>query len=161
MQVSTDACVASMENGEISAALLSDTFAYNMVKDGKLKCIRSLLDEDFADEPCCIIAMNGTFVKENPTISKKVLQCVQKAHQWMRENPEEATQVLIDEGMNSEDLEMNTMLNNSLQFGLDQDFTAVSLEHVVEKYIRLGLITATDRSKRLWTKYGALFCKIR
>ena len=51
----------------------------------------------------------------------------------MRENPEEATQVLIDEGMNSEDLEMNTMLNNSLQFGLDQDFTAVSLEHVVAK----------------------------
>ncbi len=152
MQVSTDACVASMENGEISAALLSDTFAYNMVKDGKLKCIRSLLDEDFADEPCCIIAMNGTFVKENPTISKKVLQCVQKAHQWMRENPEEATQVLIDEGMNSEDLEMNTMLNNSLQFGLDQDFTAVSLEHVVEKYIRLGLITATDSVEEVMDK---------
>ena len=152
MQVSTDACVASMENGEISAALLSDTFAYNMVKDGKLKCIRSLLDEDFADEPCCIIAMNGTFVKENPTISKKVLQCVQKAHQWMRENPEEATQVLIDEGMNSEDIEMNTMLNNSLQFGLDQDFTAVSLEHVVEKYIRLGLITATDSVEEVMDK---------
>ncbi len=28
MQVSTDACVASMENGEISAALLSDTFTH-------------------------------------------------------------------------------------------------------------------------------------
>lgn len=144
MQVSTDACVASMENGEISAALLSDTFAYNMVKEGKLKCIRSLLDEDFADEPCCVIAMNATFVKENPTISKKVVQAVQKAHQWMRENPEEATQALIDEGWNSGDLEMNTMLNNSLQFGLDEGFTETSLETVVEKYIRLGLITATD-----------------
>ena len=144
MQVSTDACVASMENGEISAALLSDTFAYNMVKEGKLKCIRSLLDEDFADEPCCVIAMNATFVKENPTISKKVVQAVQKAHQWMRENPEEATQALIDEGWNSGDLEMNTMLNNSLQFGLDEGFTETSLETVVEKYIRLGLITSTD-----------------
>lgn len=155
MQVSTDACVASMENGEISAALLSDTFAYNMVKEGKLKCIRSLLDEDFADEPCCVIAMNATFVKENPTISKKVVQCVQKAHQWMRENPEEASQVLIDEGMNSGDLEMNTMLNNSLQFGLDEDFTSTSLRTVVEKYIRLGLITATDDvdavMEKVWT----------
>ena len=136
MQVSTDACVASMENGEISAALLSDTFAYSLVQEGKLKCIRSLLDEDFADEPCCVIAMNATFVKENPTIAKKVVQCVQKAHQWMRENPEEASQVLIDEGMNSGDLEMNTMLNNSLQFGLDEDFTSTSLRTVVEKYIR-------------------------
>ena len=155
MQVSTDACVASMENGEISAALLSDTFAYSLVQEGKLKCIRSLLDEDFADEPCCVIAMNATFVKENPTIAKKVVQCVQKAHQWMRENPEEASQVLIDEGMNSGDLEMNTMLNNSLQFGLDEDFTSTSLRTVVEKYIRLGLITATDDvdavMEKVWT----------
>ena len=143
------------KNGEISAALLSDTFAYSLVQEGKLKCIRSLLDEDFADEPCCVIAMNATFVKENPTIAKKVVQCVQKAHQWMRENPEEASQVLIDEGMNSGDLEMNTMLNNSLQFGLDEDFTSTSLRTVVEKYIRLGLITATDDvdavMEKVWT----------
>ena len=62
----------------------------------------------------------------------------------MREDPEKSTQMMIDEGMNSEDFEMNVMLNNSLQFGLDQDFTSTSLRHVVEKYIRLGLITATD-----------------
>ena len=64
-------------------------------------------------------------------------------------------QVLIDEGMNSGDLEMNTMLNNSLQFGLDEDFTSTSLRTVVEKYIRLGLITATDDvdavMEKVWT----------
>lgn len=152
LQVSTDACIAAMENGEISAALLSDTFAYNLVKEGKLKCIRSLLDEDFADEPCCVIAMNASFVKENPVISKKVLQCVQKAHQWMREEPEKSTQLMIDEGMNSDDFEMNVMLNNSLQFGLDQNFTTTSLKHVVEKYIRLGLITATDNVDEVMSK---------
>ena len=154
-QVSSDACVAAMERGEISAALLSDTFAYAMMKDGKLKCISSLLDEDFADENCCVVAMNRTFVQENPVHAKKIVQAVQKAHSWMRENPEEASQVLIDEGMNSGDLEMNTMLNNSLQFGLDEDFTSTSLRTVVEKYIRLGLITATDDvdavMEKVWT----------
>ena len=70
--VSADACLTAMTNGEISAALLSDTFAYGLVKDGTLKCVRSLLDEDFADENCCMIAMNRTFVKENPVISKKL-----------------------------------------------------------------------------------------
>ena len=57
--------------------------------------------------------------------------------------------------MNSGDLEMNTMLNNSLQFGLDEDFTSTSLRTVVEKYIRLGLITATDDvdavMEKVWT----------
>lgn len=42
--VETSACVTAMENGEISAALLSDTFACKLVQDGKLRCVRSLLD---------------------------------------------------------------------------------------------------------------------
>ena len=143
-QVSSDACVAAMENGEISAALLSDTFAYAMVKEGKLKCIRSLLDEDFSDENCCVLAMNRTFVQENPVHAKKIVQAVQKAHSWMRENNAEATQLLLDRGWNGGDFDMNVMINNSLQFGLADDFTTVSLKDVVERYVRLGLITSMD-----------------
>ena len=143
-QVSSDACVAAMENGEISAALLSDTFAYAMVKEGKLKCIRSLLDSDFQDENCCVLAMNRTFVQENPVHAKKIVQAVQKAHAWMRENNAEATQLLLDRGWNGGDFEMNVMINNSLQFGLADDFTTVSLKDVVERYVRLGLITSMD-----------------
>lgn len=142
--VSADACITAMTNGEISAALLSDTFAYAMVKDGTLKCVRSLLDEDFADENCCMIAMNRTFVKENPVIAKKVTQAVQKAHAYMRDNPEEATKMLIDQGWNGGNYDMNVMLNNSLQFGLAQDFTEVSLKDVVGRYVKLGLIQNMD-----------------
>lgn len=144
MQVSSDACVAAMERGEISAALLSDTFAYAMMKEGKLKCIRSLLDEDFADENCCVIAMNRTFVQENPVHAKKIVQAVQKAHSWMRENPEEATKLLLDRGWNGGDYDMNVMTNNSLQFGVEQDFTGAALKDVASRYVRLGLITSMD-----------------
>ena len=144
LQVSSDACVAAMERGEISAALLSDTFAYAMVKDGKLRAVRSLLDSDFQDENCCVIAMNRTFTQENPVHAKKIVQAVQKAHAWMRENPEEATTLLLDRGWNGGDYDMNVMLNNSLQFGLESDFTAKTLEEVVGRYVRLGLITNMD-----------------
>ena len=144
IQVSSDACVAAMERGEISACLLSDTFAYAMVKEGKLRAVRSLLDSDFQDENCCVIAMNRTFVQENPVHAKKIVQAVQKAHAWMRENPEEATQLLLDRGWNGGDYDMNVMINNSLQFGLAQDFTAKTLEEVVGRYVRLGLIVNMD-----------------
>ena len=143
-QVSSDACIAAMERGEISAALLSDTFAYAMMKDGQLKCVRSLQDEDFAKDSCCVIAMNRTFVQENPVIAKKITQAVQKAHSWMHENPEDATQLLLDRGWNGGDYDMNVMINNALQFGLSDEFTGDSLKRVIEKYVRLGLITATD-----------------
>ena len=144
IQVSSDACVAAMERGEISACLLSDTFAYAMVKEGKLRAVRSLLDSDFADENCCVIAMNRTFVQENPVHAKKIVQAVQKAHAWMRENPEEATQLLLDRGWNGGDFDMNVMINTSLQFGLAQDFTANTLKDVVGRYVRLGLIVNMD-----------------
>ena len=143
-QVSADACVAAMQNGEIAAALLSDTFAYAMVKDGTLKCIRSQLDSDFASRTCCVMAMNGTFVKENPTIAKKVAQAVQKAHSWMRDNSAEATQVLMDMGWNGGNYEMNIMINGSLQFGLSDEFTGATLKDFIERYVRLGLITSMD-----------------
>ena len=155
VQVSADACVTAMENGEIASALLSDTFAYSMVKDGKLKCIRSQLDSDFANRTCCVMAMNGTFVKENPTIAKKVAQAVQKAHSWMRDNADEATKVLMDMGWNGGNYEMNIMINNSLQFGLSDEFTGDTLKDFIERYIRLGLITSMDNAdevlKLAWT----------
>ena len=155
VQVSADACVTAMENGEIASALLSDTFAYSMVKDGKLKCIRSQLDSDFANRTCCVMAMNGTFVKENPTIAKKVAQAVQKAHSWMRDNYEEATKVLMDMGWNGGNYEMNIMINNSLQFGLSDEFTGETLKDFIGRYIRLGLITSMDNAdevlKLAWT----------
>ena len=146
VQVSADACVTAMENGEIASALLSDTFAYSMVKDGKLKCIRSQLDSDFANRTCCVMAMNGTFVKENPTIAKKVAQAVQKAHSWMRDNSDEATKVLMEMGWNGGNYEMNIMINNSLQFGLSDEFTGETLKDFIGRYIRLGLITSMDNA---------------
>ena len=155
VQVSADACVTAMENGEIASALLSDTFAYSMVKDGKLKCIRSQLDSDFANRTCCVMAMNGTFVKENPTIAKKVAQAVHKAHSWMRDNPEEATKVLMEMGWNGGNYEMNIMINNSLQFGLSDEFTGETLKDFIGRYIRLGLITSMDNADEIldlaWT----------
>lgn len=152
IQVETSACIPSMQNGEIAAALLSDTYAYHMVEDGTLRKIRSLLDEDWEGAPCCIIAMNATFVKENPITAKKVTECVKKAHIWMRENPEEATKMLIEEGLNSEDFEMNVAVNKSMKFGPTDEVAEAGLRKIAEAYIRLGIITSTDDIEEVMEK---------
>ena len=137
-------------SAEISAALLSDTFAYAMMKEGKLKCIRSLQDEDFAGDACCVVAMIRTFVQENPTIAKKITQAIQKAHSWMRENPDEATKLLLDRGWYGGDFDMNVKINNALQLGLSDECTGASLKKIIEKYVRLGLITSTDDVEEIY-----------
>ncbi len=140
IQVSSDACVTAMENGEISAALFSDSFVYALVKEGKLRCVRSLLDSDFATKNCCVIAMNRTFVQENPVHAKKIVQAVQKAHSWMRDCTPEATTLLLERGWNGGDYDMNIMLNGSMQFGTTDAFTENSLKGIVDSYLKLGLI---------------------
>ena len=153
--VESSACVTAMENGEISAALLSDSYAYGMVKDGKLRCVRSLLDSDFAGYNCCVIAMNATYVKENPVHAKKAVQAVQKAHCWLRENGADATDWMLEKGYNQGDRDMNIMLNNSLQFGVSQEMTEKTLRDYIANYIRMGLIESYDNVDELmeflWT----------
>lgn len=150
--VETSACVPAMKNGEIAAALLSDTYAYHMVEDGTLRKVRSMLDEDI-NQICCAITMNGTFVKENPITAKKMVQAVKKALTWMNANPEECTDLLIKMGLNSDDREMNIEINKSLQFGPDDAYTESQLREIAEDYLRIGLCTTTDDADTIMSKY--------
>ena len=152
VQVETSACVISMQNGEIAAALLTDTYAYNMVKDGLLRSVRSLLDEDWNTTPCCVIAMNATFVKENPITATKVTDAVQKAHLWMDANPEEATQMLLDLSLNNGDFDMNVEINTGLDFGLTNEAAQAGLERIAEAYIKLGIITSMSTTEEVMAK---------
>ena len=155
VQVDNGACVQAMENGEIAAALLGDGFAYNMVKEGKLVRVRSLLDDDFKNKTCCVIAMNTTFVKENPITARKVLDAINKAHDYMREYPTESVNMLIDDGIMTGGFEKNYAVHTSLNFGITENDNEKSLRDYAADYIRIGLLTkynnVDDVMKKVWT----------
>ncbi len=157
VQVEASACVPAMEKGEIAAALLSDTFIYQMVKDDTLRVIRSMLDEDL-NQICCAITMNGTFVKENPITAAKMASCVKRAHEWMAANPEEATRKLMELELNKGDFEMNVAVNDSLQFGSSDEWTGSQLRLICEDYKRIGLMTTPDSvdeiMEKIWIPLG-------
>ena len=147
IQVETDACIASMESGEIAAVCTGDTWGYDMVKEGKLRVIRSLIDPDFVVEPCCVVAMNNDFIEENPVMATVMTECIKDASVWMRENPEEAVQMLLDVNQLSGSFEKNLELWNTLQFGLSDEVTGEALSRIIDDYIRLGLIPEGTTNK--------------
>lgn len=155
VQVDNGACVQAMENGEIAAALLGDGYAYNFVKEGKLVRVRSLLDDDFKNKTCCVIAMNTTFIKENPITARKVLDAINKAHDYMREKPEESVNMLLDDGIMTGGFEKNFAVHSSLNFGITENDNEKSLRDYASDYIRLGLLTkynnTEDVMKKVWT----------
>ena len=152
IQVETEACVASMESGEIAAVCTGDTWGYDMVKEGKLRVIRALIDDDFVTEPCCVVAMNNDFIKENPVMAAVMTECIKKASTWMRENPEEAVQMLLDANQLSGAYDKNLELWNTLQFGLTDDVTEAALNRIIDDYKRLGLMTTTEDTAAIMEK---------
>lgn len=144
VQVETSACVNAMQNGEIAAALFTDNWAYDMVQDGTLRMVRSLLDDDWASRPCCVVAMNATFVKENPITARKVAECIDRAHEYMRENPEESIDLMLENELYTGDRDMLIEYHNSLNYGIDNATAEEGLRYIADAYIRLGIITATD-----------------
>ena len=158
--VAQDACVAAMQNGEIEAALLSETFGYPLIQQGILRKIDSA-DGNSTNELCCIIMMNPDFIAENPITAAKLASCVKKALKYMGDNPEESTKILMDLGLNPADkYDMNLELNKLMSFGMQSDeYTAEQLKSIAEDYIEVGLITATQDAdavvEQLWTPLGS------
>lgn len=152
--VEAGSCVQAMQGGSLDGAILSDMFAYDLVQDGTLRRVRSLLDDDFGVEPCCVIIINSKFMDENPITSKKLIECVKKAHDYMRENSEETSQILIDEGICGGSLEKVNAFMSSLRFGLSDADTEAALKVIIDDYLRLGLITANisaeDALAKVW-----------
>lgn len=158
--VEVDACVAAMQNGEIAAALLGESFGYPLVEQGILRKIDSK-SGDSQNELCCIIMMNKDFVAKNPITSEKLASCVKRALKYMGEYPEEATKTLMELGLNPADkYDMNLELNKAMEFGMQSDeYATEQMKSIVKDYIEVGLITATDDAdaviESLWHPLGS------
>lgn len=154
VQVETSACIAAMENGEIAAVVSGDMWAWDMWKSGQLKYLRSITwDEDFMDEPCCVTVLNKDFIKENPLMAKYITKAVYEAQAWMGKNVEEATQIQLDAGLLTGELDKLVECMKSYQWGtVDNAFTERALQEITEDYIRLGLLTTMKDADKVMEK---------
>lgn len=146
-QVELAAIVQALENGEIQGAILSDEYADKFMADGTLKRIRSLTwDDDFKDETCCVNALNGDFVRENPLMAKAYNEAVLSAQKWMEDHVEEAIEILYENNWASGDKEAATRMLDSYNWAVTIDNTEQTLGVVFDDYDRFGIIN-TDMTK--------------
>ena len=142
LNVETSATLAGMENGEIDASIFSDIWAYDMAKEGQLRPIVSLTTDDaFQDEPCCAVAMNNDFIRDNPIHAKYATMAIKRGGQYNRLHAEDAVKFMLDDGKISGSYEKSLECWNSLHFGLSDAFTERALREIADDYLRLGLIS--------------------
>ena len=153
-QVELSAIVQSMENGEVQGAILSDEYANKFVEDGTLKRIRSLsFDDDFKNEACCVNALNGDFVRENPLMAKAYNEAVLSTQKWIEDNVEEAAQILFDNNWASGDFDAAVEMMESYNWAVTLDDTEKTLETVIEDYKNLGIIDSEITKEEFISNY--------
>lgn len=153
--VEASASIFALENEEIQGVILSDQFAEKFVEDGTLKYIRSLTyDEDFMDEPCCVHALNKTFIEENPITARKITEVLSETSLYIDENIEEATQILFDNDWASGDFDTAVKMMNSYDWTVNDAAAEKTLINIIDDYKEFGLIDGNldtqDALEQVW-----------
>jgi NitT/TauT family transport system substrate-binding protein len=141
-----DQTLLILQKGEAQAAVFSDQLAEKWVQDGTLRRIRSLHEDDFKNEACCVLGISGTFLAENPVASEKISRAIYKASLWIGEsdaNKEEAAQILLDNSYISGTKEYALQLMKLFRWGLPNDLTEATLDLSVIDYQKLGVISGS------------------
>lgn len=133
--------VLAMQNGEISAALLSDQFAKKFLDSGTLRIIRSLtFDDDFNGEACCIHATSLDFYEQNPITVKKLTRAHEAASKWIMEHPEEAVKALQAHQWAPGDYQASLEIIKTYNYNISDEATEETLKKIVNDYKVFGLI---------------------
>ena len=155
-QVAKEACIQGMQNGEIAAAVLEDQYAMPFVSDGTITYIRSLTyDDDFKVEPCCILAFNSDFAKENPVHVKRYTRAFQKAGVFIEQNTEQALDILLQNSWASGDRDDDLALMQAFDYTITEQRTKDSLLDIIADYQKYGIIDSEQSADEVLAKVWA------
>ncbi|MCL1862844.1 MAG: ABC transporter substrate-binding protein [Defluviitaleaceae bacterium] len=137
--------VIALQNGAVQVAVIPDQVGQRFVDDGVLRVIRSLDDDDFETENCCVLGLMGSFIDENTEVAERITRAVYNASRWMNESEEnkrEAVTVLIQAGYLSAAIDIDYVvgLMSNWIWGVPHDITEQTLITSIDEYQALGVI---------------------
>jgi len=87
----------ALEKGEIDAIASADPIAQIIVDKGKARSIlNSAKTTPYNQEYCCLVVVNGKFIKEHPDTAAAATRAILKAARWVSKNPEAAAKLSVE-----------------------------------------------------------------
>ena len=87
----------ALENGAVDAIALGDpTASIAEEQYGLTALIDTATDPKYKDEYCCNAFVTSKLAAENPKAAAAFTRAVQKASQWVQENPDETAKIIVD-----------------------------------------------------------------
>ncbi len=108
----------ALYNGDIDVAAIWDPFGAVAIKEGKARAVLDIsTDSVFSDRYCCFLFASSKVLEENPEEIDALLRAYHKAQQWIRTNPEETVDLIIEGNYSQiEDRELAVELISSYEY---------------------------------------------
>lgn len=140
--------VIALQNGAAQIAVIPDHVGKRFVDEGVLRVIRSLDDDDFNEESCCVLGFLGSFINANPQTAKRISHAVYNASRWLNEseaNKRNGVMLLIEAGYLSSALDVDYVvgLMCNWTWGVSHSVTEETLITSIAEYQALGVINPT------------------
>ncbi|MCL2194886.1 MAG: ABC transporter substrate-binding protein, partial [Oscillospiraceae bacterium] len=137
--------VIALQNGDVQVAVIPDQVGMRFVEDGLLRVIRSLDDEDFVDDNCCVLGMTGAFIDANPQTAERITRAVYRVSRWLDESDENkrlGVQLMIEHGYVSAGVDIDYVvgLMSNWRWGMPHDLTEQTLMTSIHEFQAMGVV---------------------
>ena len=101
----------ALQNGSVDAVAMNDPSASVAIRDNGLTAVAdSAVTAPYNEQYCCTAYISEKLADDAPELAAKYTRALQKASQWVAENPEETAQIQVDKKWVPGDPEFNAKI---------------------------------------------------
>ena len=139
----------ALENGAVDAIALGDPPASIAEEQyGLTALIDTATDPEYKDEYCCAAFVTSKFAAENPAAAAAFTRAVQKASQWVQENPDETAKIIVDKQYISGDVDFCAQILKTYNYKPSVQGGYDALKQNAQELTEIGILKeGTDATK--------------
>lgn len=139
----------ALQNKAVDAIVLGDPQASITQEEyGLTALIDTATDPAYKDEYCCAAFVTNKLAEENPEAAAAFTRAVQKASQWVQENPDEAAKIIVDKKYVSGDVDFCAQILKTYNYKPSVQGGYDALKQNAEELTKIGVLKeGTDATK--------------
>ena len=107
----------ALDQGRVDAVASAEPIGTILVAQKKArKVCEQASDAPYDDEYCCVVVVNGTFGRDNPSAAAKVTRALLKGAKWVNTNPTAAARIAVEKKYVEATTEINAQALSMLRF---------------------------------------------
>lgn len=139
----------ALQNGAVDAIALGDPAASIAEEQyGLTALIDTATDPEYKDEYCCAAFVTSKLAEENPKAAAAFTRAVQKASQWVQENPDETAKIITEKEYVSGDVDFCAQILKTYNYKPSVQGGYDALKLGAEQLTEIGILKeGTDATK--------------